>query len=1027
MENDDDEKTIVSWFDSICVSWGDQDALVYHCEEERGNPPLSVCYLEIQEYSIALASQMRWRFRPDYVLIDCKGYAAAEAVALLACMRISRPFVPVVANNDAQRFNAIVQQLRSTDDDQKGEADQPHICAVVCCENDTDPILGVFAQANVHRILFVDKLGNLREPLSVPTCRIGYKIKRPTERKQSDDNLYVLFTSGTTGRTPPKAVIGSHRSTLRRLEWFGNNFPPSRRVARRTPLTFVDSITELFGALLFPPTVLVGFDQDELASQGLGAILLNKQFRVTQVTMLPSQLSQLLLLLPSSPSTQQQHDISLERVIVSGEPCSVSLYQNFVNKLPGVALINLYGQTETTGDVLCAVLTDMSHPIQDGVVAVGQPILPEIRVQIDNKTRELVISGNLSNGYLNTRYHDDSNDDKTFVSFATGDVGFCRTDEAKGETTWYVRGRVDDVHKVNGVWTSPTEAETAIRRVFSSAIEVVAVLLETEGDNREKLDPQGFTLYAVVDQEVAFTRQAMRDAGVPWNLIPKQVFQVPSIPRGTSSGAGKVNRVAVKKFVMDQLRTAPTQGAFDETNAFMSLLASTLQLTMEQVDVSKSFVELGGDSASAVTFLYHLRTKGLLSSAVSSLSAADILSLSKIEELPQILNGETPVQENRRKKQRMNTVMHRFRPRDIVEYSNHHYAVEFAACVDAAPLVNQGLLYGACQGGVVQAIDTNVPAVVACQQLTFGDENWMVQAGMVVDEASQSLVVCACQREGDKGLVTAFSLDLKSIVWQRLLQDGPIKNTPVLLDQRLWIVSGKTIVVLDSRSGNALLVYPKMTLPFSVKAAPCVVPQSQGAPFLVYASAEWDVCGVVAVPSTDPKCQLTVIPGTEVIAPVFCDLQMASKAIVVSDSTGTVHFLDSDNVRNRTLSQQHQCCHYPLTSSAFSPLTQQVVVGSYDGFVRCLQKEALAWSVHVPSAVFAQPLWRNRGGGGGGGGAVVVATTTAGDIVEIDMDGTVTWSHRIHGEIWSTPTACHDGNTIAFGARDSRLHVLRVP
>lgn len=209
-------KSLIDWFDEICFDHGDEDAI----EIGGGDDPL--CYIELQEYSIALAAQLCHRYRPDHVLIDCFGHVGAEAVSLLACMRAKIPFVPVSVSDQhaGGRLNTVVETLA------------PHssaIVAICCCEDDTDPLLGVFYQASVHRILFVDERGTLREALSVPR---DLPIQPPR------DNLYVLFTSGTSSSSP-KAVVGSATSTSARIRWFHERFAPSARVARRNKLTFV--------------------------------------------------------------------------------------------------------------------------------------------------------------------------------------------------------------------------------------------------------------------------------------------------------------------------------------------------------------------------------------------------------------------------------------------------------------------------------------------------------------------------------------------------------------------------------------------------------------------------------------------------------------------------------------------------------------------------------------------------------------------------------------------------------------------
>ena len=142
--------------------------------------------------------------------------------------------------------------------------------------------------------MYDDSSGNLREQLPVPSYstikwRSNQKTKQKWNRRRSSrDDLYVLFTSGTTSGQP-KAVVGSHQATLRRLIWFRDTFVPSPRVARRTKLTFVDGITELWSALLDPSSTLFAISPQRLLQEGIQALLDNDELQCTQVLLIPSQ------------------------------------------------------------------------------------------------------------------------------------------------------------------------------------------------------------------------------------------------------------------------------------------------------------------------------------------------------------------------------------------------------------------------------------------------------------------------------------------------------------------------------------------------------------------------------------------------------------------------------------------------------------------------------------------------------------------------------------------------------------------
>jgi len=70
--------------------------------------------------------------------------------------------------------------------------------------------------------------------------------------------MSVIYTSGSTGA--PKGVLGLHRAALNRFSWMWKTYPfsPGEKTCQKTSLSFVDSVWEIFGALLQGvPTVII--------------------------------------------------------------------------------------------------------------------------------------------------------------------------------------------------------------------------------------------------------------------------------------------------------------------------------------------------------------------------------------------------------------------------------------------------------------------------------------------------------------------------------------------------------------------------------------------------------------------------------------------------------------------------------------------------------------------------------------------------------------------------------------------------
>ncbi len=227
--------------------------------------------------------------------------------------------------------------------------------------------------------------------------------------------LYVLYTSGSSTGIG-KGVIGSHGATCTRLHWMWDAFPFSRNqskrgqsdtnaawdiVVRKTPLVFVDSVWEIFGTLLSgkatllipqPPSPRQHLSMSYLVSHPVEFLLFCSAQQVTRLTVVPSLLWILLKLCRQRGEKMNVLCNSLNFCIVSGEPLTASLIQEFQRNFTSdsgtinCTLLNLYGSTETCGDAffhvaLCkgSLLSreSMSNSVHHGS-CIGVPLSPKI-------------------------------------------------------------------------------------------------------------------------------------------------------------------------------------------------------------------------------------------------------------------------------------------------------------------------------------------------------------------------------------------------------------------------------------------------------------------------------------------------------------------------------------------------------------------------------------------------------------------------------------------------------------------------
>ncbi len=349
------------------------------------------------------------------ILIASNQPSPGEAAAVMACTKLHIPFVPIALDGPHRTSDARVELIL--------DEVKPTLAIVVLClaeekkieiyddddwetrpafsnleiDVDSHPSILRLNRLGIHRIVVVKgqdgtvigAMAGLQAEISIPSTPI---------EEDGDDAMYILYTSGSTSK--PKAVVQSYLGLWNRIQWQWDVFPfvqQMRRkygmketlkllsqdgivqenesenfeiddiVFRRTSLSFVDSIVEIFGPLLagvslWCPLQLHYHDQDTTPSRGFGLhylldMAMNDGIRITRMTCLPSQLGQALRI-QKECDTKQWTGV-MDFVIVSGEPCPSSLpalFEQCMSKKKSM-LVNLYGQTESSGDVSCMVVS----------------------------------------------------------------------------------------------------------------------------------------------------------------------------------------------------------------------------------------------------------------------------------------------------------------------------------------------------------------------------------------------------------------------------------------------------------------------------------------------------------------------------------------------------------------------------------------------------------------------------------------------------------------------------------------------
>jgi amino acid adenylation domain-containing protein len=410
------------------------------------------------------------------------------------------------------------------------------------------------------------------------------------------DLLNILFTSGSTGR--PKGVCGTHAAMLNRLRWAWSTFPfgDAEVVGHRSSLNFVDAGPEMFSGLLrgVPTAIML---HDEQADLGRFAAALERH-RVTRLTVVPSILAALIRSVPD----MSERLAALRLWITSGEELTLPLLQSFRRAHPNATLINLYGSTEVTGDVTCAVF-EPGAPLPDERVPIGVTMAdaellvidPDGRVVPEGEPGELYVAGPV----LARGYHDRPTEEAVRFPrhptrpdarcFRTGDLVRQQSDGA-----FVFLGRVDNLVKIRGIRIELEEIERCLRGACSGLRDIAVVVAG------------GDVLVAFVTPEDADV-EAVRDAAarlLPAAMQPTRYFSIPALPLSPN---GKVDRRTLAARVRVEPREIPPERQPQtERERQVAAMWSSL-LRRDDIARDDTFSALGGDSLSLAELLARLR------------------------------------------------------------------------------------------------------------------------------------------------------------------------------------------------------------------------------------------------------------------------------------------------------------------------------------------------------------------------------------------------------------------------------------
>lgn len=406
-------ENVIETIDAIATTAGDRIAY-----DELGQ---THTYADLKQASDRLAAYVTTHGVADKAPIMVYGGQQFEMVAsFLGSVKAGHAYVPVDVNSADERLLDII------------EIGQPALVIAV----DDLPI----AMTDVP----VVTRQQLTDIFATP---VTFELTQPVA---GDDNFYIIFTSGTTGK--PKGVQISHTNLLSFANWMlGEDFAwqTGSNVLSQPPYSFDLSVMDWVPTLLSQGTLKAlpkaTADDFKTLFQTLPALALNKWVST------PSFADVALL----DPEFTQDNHPNLDTFLFCGEVLTRTTAEKLLSRFPQAKIFNTYGPTEATVAVTGLPITTDIIATYDKMPIGYANTDTEIIIQDpdgvalpDGEAGEIVIAGtSVSKGYLN-------NPEKTASAFTiangkqayrTGDLA---TRDADG--LLHYKGRSDFQIKLHG-------------------------------------------------------------------------------------------------------------------------------------------------------------------------------------------------------------------------------------------------------------------------------------------------------------------------------------------------------------------------------------------------------------------------------------------------------------------------------------------------------------------------------------------------------------------------------------------------
>ena len=410
------------------------------------------------------------------------------------------------------------------------------------------------------------------------------------------DLAYIMYTSGSTGR--PKGVAVSHGSVVEYAETLGREvgIAADDVYLQTASISFSSSIRQVLVPFAVGAEVVIATTEERRDP----AALLRRigESSVTVADLVPTVVRRVVDVVAAAPPDEQAalRRNRLRLLLTASEPLRAGVVRAWRDHMGGgTTLINMYGQTETTGIVS---LNRVGEPdgCDQSIVPIGRPrgnvgmyVLDRLMRPVPSGVDgELYIAGTA----LAREYVGDpaltaqkfvpapwDRDERLYVSGDVVRLGWDGTIE--------FRGRADRQVKIRGLRVEPAEVDRVLLE-HPGVREAVTLAREMNGDTGVLV-----AYFAPQDAPVSVSElRAHARRQLPDHMVPSVFVALERLPQTPN---GKLDRAALPEVAITRDRDVeyvPPRAGVEESLA--TIWRDTLHV--EQIGAGDNFFELGGHS-----------------------------------------------------------------------------------------------------------------------------------------------------------------------------------------------------------------------------------------------------------------------------------------------------------------------------------------------------------------------------------------------------------------------------------------------